>query len=464
MRLMEETERSGSFWLPSNPDRKVPGKLMILDGGRIELEIDGLFDESIETLKHFLDDEDPRIERILGRVEKDGAVTLLDCFYISWNISFGAPLKSRIFARSAILGIHCEDKALTINTLQFSIEGIDEWLGINSITIEHDKIEKTNTIKAAKPQEISVNLSNELTLTIRISSSLSIVLMKEAKITQKICLKLVSCEEHTIDEMISVAHKITTLVSFATSQNVSIEDVQASSARFIDEDGKPKQISVFYQSRPFSADKPKIDINRMLFRYPQISTNPEMVFQNWFKAYETNRPTIELYFSAVHDGYSFIDGKFLALTQAMESYHRRTSDETVMAEKDYEQLCNTLLVNCPAANRKWLSEKLKYGNEISLSKRIKSIIRPFEQHVGASKEVKKMIRKIVDTRNYFTHFDESLKSKAAHGQELSDLCHKMEAIIQLHLLKLLGFDEEQIKNVLENCQELKDKLRVVFRN
>lgn len=459
MRLKEEIKRSGHFWLPSNPDRKVPGKLTILYGGRIELEIDGPFDESIETLKHFLDNEDPRIERILGRVEKDGAVTLFDCFYTSWNISFGAPLKSRIFARTAILGIHCEDKALTINTLQFSIEGIDEWVGINSIALEHNENEKTSTIKAAQPHEISVKLSNDLMLIIRILSSISIILMKEAKITQKIYLKLVSCEGRTIEEMISIAHKVTMLVSFATSRNVSIEDVQARSERFTNEDGKPKQFSLFYQSRPFSLDKPKIDIDRMLFRYPQISTNPEMVFQNWFKAYETNRPTIELYFSAVHDGYSFIDGKFLALVQAMESYHRRTSDETVMAEKDYEQLCNTLLVNCPAANRKWLSEKLEYGNEISLNKRIKSIIEPFEQHIGTSKNVKKMIRKIVDTRNYFTHFDESLKSKAAHGQELLDLCNKMEAIIQLHLLKLLGFDEEQIKEILENNLELNYKLK-----
>lgn len=459
LRLKEEIERSGHFWLPSDPDRQVPGKLTILDGGRIELEIRGLFDESIEGLKHFFDAEDSRIEIIFGYVEKDGPVTLSDCFYTSRSISSVAPLKSRIFARTAILGIHYEDKAMTINTLQFSIEGIDEWVGINSIALEHNKNEKTSTIKAAQAQEISVKLNNELMLIIRISSSLSIILMKEAKITQKIYLKLVSCEERTIDEMISVAHKVTTLVSFATSQNVSIEDVQARSARFIDEDGKPKQFSVFYQSRPFSADKPRIDINRMLFRYPQIRANPEMVFQNWFSAYETNYPALGLYFSAVHGGYSFINGKFLALAQAMEIYHRRTSDETVMAEKDYEQLCNVLVANCPKTNRKWLSEKLKYGNEISLSKRIKSIIEPFEQQIGTSKNIKKMIRKIVDTRNYFTHFDESLKSKAAHGQELLDLCNKMEAIIQLHLLKLLGFDEEQINEVLENNLELNYKLK-----
>lgn len=87
MRLKEEIERSGHFWLPSNPDRKEPGKLTILDGGRIELEILGLFDESIETLKHSLDDEDPRIEGILGHVEKDGSVCS-DMTNISTNINF----------------------------------------------------------------------------------------------------------------------------------------------------------------------------------------------------------------------------------------------------------------------------------------------------------------------------------------------------------------------------------------
>ena len=460
MRLKEEIERSGHFWLPSNPDRKVPGKLTIFDGGRIELEILGLFDESIEALEHFFDGENTRIERIFGYVEKDGLVTLCDCFYLSKNISFGALSKSRILASTAIFGIHYEDKVITINTLQFSIEGIDEWVGITGIDVKVNLDERTSTINYKPPQEISIGLGNGLKLIISFSYTIpGFPILKQAKITQKIYLKLVSCEERTIDEMISVAHKITTLVSFATSQNVSIEDIQARSKRFVHKDGKSKQFSLFYQSHPFSADKPKIDINRMLFRYPQINTNPEMVFQNWFKAYETIRPTIELYFSAVHGGYSFIDGKFLALAQAMESYHRRTSDETVMPEEDYKQLCNVLVANCPKPNRKWLSEKLKYGNEISLSKRIKSIIEPFEQHIGTSKNVKKMIRKIVDTRNYLTHYDESLKSKAAHGREFLDLCQKMEAIIQLHLLKLLGFGEEQIKEVLENNLELNYKLK-----
>ena len=39
MRIKEEFKRSGDFWLPSEPDRKVHGTLSISDGGTIELEL-----------------------------------------------------------------------------------------------------------------------------------------------------------------------------------------------------------------------------------------------------------------------------------------------------------------------------------------------------------------------------------------------------------------------------------------
>ena len=50
MRIKEELKKSGYFWLPENEDKKIPGNLSILDGGEIELEVVGLFDESIEAL------------------------------------------------------------------------------------------------------------------------------------------------------------------------------------------------------------------------------------------------------------------------------------------------------------------------------------------------------------------------------------------------------------------------------
>ena len=81
-------------------------------------------------------------------------------------------------------------------------------------------------------------------------------------------------------------------------------------------------------------------------------------------------PALNLYFGVTTGGLRFLDAKVLALAQGLESYHRRTSDETLMDKSVFENLRETLKAQCPEKHRKWLSEKLKYGNELSLRKRI----------------------------------------------------------------------------------------------
>ena len=67
MRIKEEYRKSGYFWLPDHPDKKIPGTLTISDGGEIELEVVGLFDESTKALTN-----EEELSRIVGHVEKDG--------------------------------------------------------------------------------------------------------------------------------------------------------------------------------------------------------------------------------------------------------------------------------------------------------------------------------------------------------------------------------------------------------
>lgn len=109
MRIKEEFKKSGYFWLPSAPERKIPGTLVITDGGNIELEVVGLFDESIEGLNKVLNGKD-ELRRIVGHIEKHGLVTLDDCFYKNKNISFGGISKSSIYVNKAFLGAAYDDK------------------------------------------------------------------------------------------------------------------------------------------------------------------------------------------------------------------------------------------------------------------------------------------------------------------------------------------------------------------
>lgn len=464
MRVEENLERHGYFWLPSAPERRLPGTLVITDSGNIELEVVGLFDESTEGLNRALNGNN-ELERIVGHIEKHGLVTLDDCLYKNTNISLGGVSKCSLYAHQALIGIAYDDKEpVQFNKFQFSVEGIDEWVGLSGIKVDHEYQKRTASITYSPPAEIALSLNNGMRLLITFSWTLpGFPHLEEAKITQKTYFKLTSEQERPLREFISVAHKITTFLGFAIDKTVCIEKVTAASDAIVQEtsDGNavPVSISIYYQSVPYTKSEAKIDWHRMLFTFGQIKGRAEQIINNWFDAYDVIDPALNLYFSTKTGAHKYLDSKFLALAQALESYHRRTSNEKLMDDVVFQELTENLIKQCPEEYQEWLSGRLQHGNEVSLGRRIKSIIEPFKEIVGASKERKKLIRTIVDTRNYLTHYEKSLKSVSASGRDLWLLCLKMEAIFQLHLLRMLGFTPAEIKSVHDNSHELQRKLK-----
>jgi hypothetical protein len=326
--------------------------------------------------------------------------------------------------------------------------------------------DRTATINFQPPEEISFNLNNGMQLLITYSWTLpGFPNETEAKITQKTYFKLTSGEKRNLNDFISAAHKITTLLCFAIDKTVCLENVSATADDLRQDigDGKsrPIPIKIYYPSTPFSKEKPKIDFHTMLFRFGQIRENAERIINSWFDAYDEIDPALNLYFSTKTGAQKYLEGKFLALAQGLETYHRRTSNEKFMDDKDFKELVAQIISQCQEEKREWLQGRLINGNEISFGNRIKKIIEPFKEHVGSSDERSKIIRSIVATRNYLTHYDESLKPKAARVRDLWSLCLKMEAFFQLHFLLVLGFTQEEIKSVLDNCRQLKQKLNEI---
>jgi len=466
MRIKDEFKKSGYFWLPSAPERRIPGTLVITDGGNIELEVVGLFDESIEGLNRALNGKDG-LERIIGHIEKHGLVTLDDCFYKNKNLSLSGISKSTIYVNRAFIGVAYEDKEIVLfNKFQFSVEGIDEWVGISGIKVENKFKERTASITYVPPEEISLNLNNGMMLLITFSWTLpGFPNQKEAKITQKTYFKLTSEQERPLNDFISAAYKVTTLLGFAIDKTVCIEQVSATSDAIRQDigDGRsvPVSISLFYASLSYTKNEPKIDWHRMLFRFVQIREDAGRIVNNWFDAYDEIDPALDLYFSTKTGAHKYLEGKFLALAQGLETYHRRTSNEKLMDEAVFKELSEKLIKQSPEEHQEWLSGRLQHGNEVNLGRRMKSIIEPFKELLGTNKERNKIIRSIVDTRNYLTHYDKSLESVAATGRDLLLLCLKMEAIFQLHLLQVLGFTQSEVRSVFENSTELQQKLKEI---
>lgn len=459
MRIEEEYKKTGYFWLPEKEESKIPGILSIDNGGKIELEIIGHFNDSAGLLN-----EGDSLSRIVGHVEKVGLVTLDDCFYIEKNISFGGISKSRIRASTVLGGAAWgKDEIVTFNTFSFSVDCLDEWVGISGISVDSAWSAGTATINYSPPEERIFSLDNGMTLKICFAYTLpGFPNITEAKITQRAYFRLSSEELRELGEFRTIAFKLTNLMCFAIDEIVTLQNVSATSSE-IQDSANDKQysvpISIYYQSIPFTEKRPKKDWHSMLFSFGTITVNAQQVLNNWLNAYEYLYPALNLYFSTKTGAQKYLEGKFLALAQGLETYHRRTSSETLMEPNSFELVVEKILNECPKEHVEWLRGRLEHGNEINLGKRLKRIIEPFKKHLGTSVERSRMLRKIVDTRNYLTHYNEDLKEDSAKGRDLWVLCKKMESIFNLHFLKVIGFTEEEINRVVKNSFPLRQKLQ-----
>jgi hypothetical protein len=462
--MKEELSKSGHFWLPTSPSHTVPGTLVITDGGRVELEIVGNLEPPEAFIDAFNNSRQP--ERINGEIESFGHVTLLGCFYRNRNHNFfGQISKSRIHANKAILGAsYGEDEPLLFNTLQFSVEGLNEWVGINgfSSTIEPDS--NTISLSYTLPANISFELSDGIKLDIGFAANTpSYPILQSATIEQRTYFKLSSQNPLELDELLNMAFQLTTFVGFGLDATVSLGSVTATSDDLVRELGEgktiPHKLEIIYQSLPFAKEPPKIEWFNMLFGFGAVREQFADVLKNWFSAYENIGPALNLYFSVTNGDQKFLENQFLALAQCLETYHRRTSHERLMAEEVFSSLLETIMQGCPEEHKEWLTGRLQFGNELSLSKRINKIIAPFKQLLGNSNDRSSLIWSIVNTRNYLTHYNRDLEEKAVTGKELWRLCKKMEAIFQLHLLDVIGFSRDEIVSIHSNSNDLRAKLK-----
>ena len=466
MRIKEEFKKSGYFWLPSTPNKKAPGTLSISDGGHIELEVIEWFGDGVEVsfnanLKPIIEEGKP-IERIVGYIEEGKFVTLDNCHYkrvplpslLTTGIS-----KSLIDVRRAFIGVQDDGEIPLFNTLTFSVEGIDEWVGISGISGEWPS-EKSTTISYQDPGDISINLDNGMQLLIKFGPG-SRITRKEARISQKTYFQLVvSKEGRELKEFTSVAHKITHFLCFAIDQTVSLDGMEATADIDLGE-GQTRRVTVniYYSSLPYSKDEPKIDQHDMLLGFAKIQNDTEEKIKNWIKDYEETYPAFDLYFSAKRDEQRYLDEKFLTLTRGLEAYHKRKFDENRMDDAEFDELVENIVNQCPEEHRKWLNGVLKHANKVSLRKRLKDIIEPFKEVIGNGTKRGKLIGGIVDKRNGLTHANPDFNLKTADEfKDLAVLCFKTELIFQLLLLWSIGFSLEDMNSIVTNCRQLQWKL------
>ena len=169
--------------------------------------------------------------------------------------------------------------------------------------------------------------------------------------------------------------------------------------------------------------------------------------------YDNITPSLDILFSIVYTE-MYLEVRFLLAAQAVEALHRHLWPSSYVDEKQYEEIEQKLVRSIPDEISSDLKAKLKgvlkYGNEFSLRRRLNEISKILTEK-GAEDIVgldSTFINDVVNNRNYFTHYDESLHTSAKTGESLYRLYAKLILTVMVVVFMELGVSRELIKGKL----------------
>ena len=481
MKVINPVDAPGYFWLPENPNYKLPGVLKISEVGDIEVRITSLYsgkwDSNVESL---IGDTLPwdgikKHNRIVGVVDTEVPhqyVTLEDCIYIGKSIPLPNGIASaHIRVNRAFIGVHSDTaEEVNFSRIRFCVEGLDEWLGESSTKVVHRRGEKGELEVQVdfSPLEKKTYSASCDGMEVEFDFSYTIppgANVAETKITQKAYISLRSPNLHSFDEFRSLLSKLQNFLCFAIGHTVSLTSVEGDSSKIGQklDNGRIllEPTKIYYKSIPTSESNVNFHQYDLLLPFQVISDQFDGILTQWLTRYDEIEHALNRYFTVMFGASEYLEIRFLLLTQGIEILHRKLCDKAEMNQEEFENLIDTVVKCAPKNKRKWLNDKLRFANELSLRIRLKEMLKPFFYLYNTNGDIKSFVNSIVNTRNYLTHSNSDLMSKSVEGGQLYVLIQNLEVLFQLRLLQFIGLDRKQIEELAESQRVIRKKLQVV---
>lgn len=186
--------------------------------------------------------------------------------------------------------------------------------------------------------------------------------------------------------------------------------------------------------------------------YKDLKINFHDVVNKWFDNIEKLDAVYDLYTGEMF-GSPHLTTSFNNLMQSIEAFHRINYKGTIIEDKDFEiylsEIQEYIIQSAPKALKDKLSDTVIHGNKFSLKKRLVELSQSLSSETnnlifGDEKKVNKFLQKLVDTRNYLTHYDATRKINIIEEDKRIYAIQRINAFLTLLILKDLGLKEEFI--------------------
>lgn len=456
--MIKKETFKGLFFLPEAPDEEVAGELMFDFENNIRLELYGSF---LNEPKQFM--EDKKQEAIWGYLFNGTKISLINCHATNKALNFGGYLIATYNAQVIFKGIHVKDiNEEVFFELYAELDHLDEWLDINGSRVQFSEDFKNINLEYTKPEEIKYQIDDQFTCSFVFSHSLPIG-GREFNLEPKSFFKLNSNKACSFEKFTSTLWKFQTLLSFFTLSKVRIKALSLYSEweKQVTTDNKSVHhaIEIYYPQAVTSFDE--ADKHDYLLDYGDLEILFGVILQKWFVIEQDFNPIIQILYNHLGKLTQFNETVFLNIVQGVEAYHRRYIQNTQQLRQANKEWLSDIFKEVSSKDHiKWLTEKLAFSYEPSLKMRLTELFKVASDELflnHTQEEITKIIRKIVDTRNYYTHYGAELERKKSNSGEMVMFSKILRNILIVNILKSLNITDELMKIAI------KDKMKFSFK-
>lgn len=446
------------WWLPDEPEDKVPGKVHIHPEHGVQLILNGVFRAHGSRLgsSSFSDEA-----IILGTQYSGAQFTLLECQEHKQEVPFGGGFqRQRFVVDQALIGHHFESpEDVRLEKFYIEVTHLKDWMrnvGLRQpesaeggFFIEYDP-ERATTIP-----ELRASLP-----------SASVVVRSKPKILgghsveEPVGVEISEWIEIIPDSPISVETAITShiepLIDFltlATGAPNSLLHLKARHPEYTEE--SPEQFIKIYPT----TDYPRFDwhslFNRrkMLYLADDVRGRFQKVIDDWFNIYEDLEDVCDLFFGVHYNQNMPVTYRFLSVMRALETYHRVRFRKYKLPQEEHGERVKEIVSFIPSEydHRQWVNDVLYNSNYVTLRSRIIDLVeegRPaIDDLVNLSEPFAKWAK---DTRNFYTHRDERSSMNIARGEQLELLTQSLLWLLRILFMTEIGFTVSECRDLLDD--------------
>ena len=307
-------------------------------------------------------------------------------------------------------------------------------------------------IKYEKPSDVTLLKNDKMEHKVLYSYN-SVSFGKNVKIETKEYFFLKSLKKYTLEEVSYHINVLNGFLIFFTNEKSHLTEIFT-----IEKEFKIYILNQFYR------EVEMVDLSEGMASHTLCRINDNIVnekYRNWINLYAKQKNAMNKYFLLLRSEKYFVEEEFLMYTQLFEELHRNTNDfEQYKSDNDeHEEKIADILKFCPEEHIEWLKDKLKFSSEVNFSKRFSLLFKKyriiFNEFLNInSKNRDRIIRKIVGTRNFYTHGSiESEENAEKNIQSIIILTKILKILIDCIIFTNLKYSDVEVNEAIYTKSE-----------